>query len=235
MNVFNPHFKKIDDWAMFVGVLLGILDFHILAQCIELPRIGLLIGIVAGNGHSRVFGGYLLVSALFSGYLLSFLLGTIMFAQLIALHVYGIDLREVGSGNLGVSNFIRIPNVHWTLVLLVAFFEISKGTLAMQFNGVHGVVWAVLGHILTPWTQTGGGKGVAVYFGCGLAYMPIISSCVILGWTVLHYFLEYDAYKVSSAGVALIAICSLHWSFLLAAFFIYCAHSTASVIPDNSN
>lgn len=235
MNVFNPQFKKIDDWAMFVGVLLGILDLHILAQCVALPRIGLLIGIVAGNGHSRVFGGYLLVNALFSGYLLSFLLGSIMFAQVIASHVYEVDLREVGSGNLGVSNFIRIPNVHWALVLLVAFLDIGKGTLALQYNDAHGVIWAVLGHILTPWTQTGGGKGVAVYFGCALAYMPVVGACIILGWTILCYFLEYDSYKVSALGVALIALFSLHWSFILAAFFIYCAHSTTSVIPNSES
>ena len=102
----------------------------------------------------------------------AYLIGSVPFALILARRWGTADLREVGSGNVGASNVLRVLGVRPGV--LVAFLDASKGAasvaLAAWFGGggtapaVAGVA-AVVGHVYPVWLRFRGGKGVAT--ACG--------------------------------------------------------------------
>jgi acyl phosphate:glycerol-3-phosphate acyltransferase len=112
----------------------------------------------------------------------AFLLGAIPFAWLCVFLLKGIDVRTVGSGNVGATNASRA--FQRRSAQIAAFFGIylldaGKGALAASFGGGHygsgqygslglavlcGAA-AILGHVFTPWLGWRGGKGVATATG----------------------------------------------------------------------
>ena len=55
----------------------------------------------------------------------SYLIGAVPFALLIGKHWYGVDVRTVGSGNLGSTNVYR--NLGWKAGVAVQILDIAKG------------------------------------------------------------------------------------------------------------
>src|SRR5206468_2932393 len=76
-----------------------------------------------GLDHPRV--GTHMAAAVAAGYLL----GSIPFALLIARRWSGVDLRRVGSGNLGAANAARAAGL--AAGLLVALLDIGKGAMSV--------------------------------------------------------------------------------------------------------
>src|SRR4051812_44000321 len=103
-----------------------------------------------------------MVAAVAAGYLL----GSIPFALLIARRWSGVDLRRVGSGNLGAANAARAAGV--PAGLLVAILDIGKGAASVLIasmitsdvtaRAAAGLA-AVIGHIYPVWLRFRGGKG----------------------------------------------------------------------------
>ena len=80
----------------------------------------------------------------------------------------GIDLRTVGSGNVGATNVYRAAGLPTALAVMCA--DMAKGAAAVWLagGGSHAVaagVAAVIGHIYPIWLRFHGGKGVAVAAG----------------------------------------------------------------------
>ena len=110
----------------------------------------------------------------------SYLLGSIPTGYLVA-KARGIDIRSVGSGNIGATNAFRILGKGaGTTVLLI---DALKGFLACRFiafgpgspSEAHAMVaglFAILGHNYTCWLKFKGGKGVATSAGVLLALTP---------------------------------------------------------------
>ncbi len=104
-----------------------------------------------------------------------FLSGSIPFGYLIA-SAKGMDIRKMGSGNIGTTNAIRVLGMSWGIV--VGLLDAIKGAvpayLALQFSPLPGIVGAaaVLGHIFSPWLRFNGGKGVATTLGVFLVLTP---------------------------------------------------------------
>jgi len=93
----------------------------------------------------------------------------------------GLDIRQMGSGNVGATNVARSAGKKvglFTLlgdivkglipVLLVRFLDLSETALACA------AVAALLGHIFSPFLGFSGGKGVATGFGVLLGVAPLI-------------------------------------------------------------
>ncbi len=105
-------------------------------------------------------------------------LGSVSFSLLFA-RAQGIDLRSVGSGNLGATNAGRALGRKTGLI--VYFLDMAKGFLpAILFSwlfsheaGVVGGSAAYLGHIWPIWLRFRGGKGVATLSGAMLALFPL--------------------------------------------------------------
>ncbi|MCK4232517.1 glycerol-3-phosphate 1-O-acyltransferase PlsY [candidate division WOR-3 bacterium] len=104
-----------------------------------------------------------------------FLSGSIPFGYLIA-SAKGMDIRKMGSGNIGTTNAIRVLGMSWGIV--VGLLDAIKGAvpayLALQFSPLPGIVGAaaVLGHVFSPWLRFKGGKGVATTFAVFLVLTP---------------------------------------------------------------
>ncbi len=123
---------------------------------------------------------------IFLYYLGAFALGSIPFGWIVA-HLKGIDIRKVGSGNIGATNVKRALGTKWGL--FVFFLDVIKGvipgllagviltgqssSISIPDHAVLGGVAAVLGHMLSPFMRFRGGKGIATGLGAllGAAWM----------------------------------------------------------------
>jgi acyl phosphate:glycerol-3-phosphate acyltransferase len=115
--------------------------------------------------------------------LLAYLLGSIPFALLVARRVGGVDLRAVGSGNVGTANVLRTTNK--SMAAMVLMLDVGKGAAAVAAARLAGAgdagtagaaVAAVAGHIYPIWLRLRGGKGVAVACGAFAVLAPIATA-----------------------------------------------------------
>ena len=111
--------------------------------------------------------------------LAAYLIGGIPFGFLIG-KARGVDVRTVGSKNIGATNVLRTVGKKWGFLAL--FCDMMKGFvptfLCKTFCSdpswlplAVGVTCA-LGHMLTPYMKFKGGKGVATAFGMLIALLP---------------------------------------------------------------
>jgi len=121
---------------------------------------------------------------------IAYLLGSIPFAYIAGRLVKGVDIRQVGGGNMGAVNTMReIGPVPGFAVLLA---DMAKGSLAvlvaqwlglsLPFVFVVGLV-VVAGHNWPVWLKFKGGQGLATTLGVLLALVPIefaISFAIIV-------------------------------------------------------
>jgi glycerol-3-phosphate acyltransferase PlsY len=115
------------------------------------------------------------MTALLVAAVIGFLLGSIPFSYLLAKSVGGLDIRAVGSGNVGATNVARFAG--WRLGVVALLLDAAKGAAAacagralgsgpeaLAAGAVAGGM-AILGHVFTPWLGFRGGKGVATGAG----------------------------------------------------------------------
>jgi len=168
----------------------------------------------------------------------AYLLGSIPFAY-IAGRLHGIDLRTVGSGNLGATNVFR--TLGRTVGITVMVLDIAKGTAAVLIAEwlVGGSWWpiaaaalAIVGHVFPVWTGFKGGKGVAVGAGALIGLVPLASAALIVLWVLLVLVTRYVS--VASIVCALAAaplawVFGAPWSYVifiaLAALFVIVKHA----------
>lgn len=111
----------------------------------------------------------------------AYLVGSIPFGVIIASRFAGLDVRKLGSGNIGATNVARVAGRK--LGLLVLLLDALKGfapTLAARLL-VPDLPWlhvgvgaaALLGHIYPIYLRLSGGKGVATAFGVFLVLLPV--------------------------------------------------------------
>lgn len=111
--------------------------------------------------------------------LAAYLIGGVPFGFIIG-KLRGVDVRTVGSKNIGATNVFRTVGKKWGILALV--LDILKGlvpTLVCKLTAETawlplcvGVMTAV-GHMLTPYMKFKGGKGVATGFGMMIALIPV--------------------------------------------------------------
>jgi len=122
-------------------------------------------------------------------FVFGFLFGSIPWAYIVAKVVGGIDIRKVGSGNVGATNVARTLGLKWgTLVFLLdalkGFIPVIIVRLLIPYNIELAMVTAlgpILGHMFTPFLGFRGGKGVATAVGAFAALTPV---GVLLGFVV---------------------------------------------------
>ena len=88
----------------------------------------------------------------------------------------GIDLRRVGSGNVGATNVYRTAGLGAAIAVMIA--DVGKGAAAVWLGGdgtdaVAAGVAAVVGHIYPVWLWFKGGKGVATASGAFAMLAPV--------------------------------------------------------------
>jgi acyl phosphate:glycerol-3-phosphate acyltransferase len=148
------------------------------------------------------------VSAL-AAIVIAYLLGSIPFAYL-AGRARGIDLRTVGSGNLGAANVFRTLGRGTGIAVMAA--DIGKGAAAVLIaRALTGAPWpavaagaAMAGHIFPVWLHFKGGKGVAVGGGALIGLMPLAAAILIAAWALIVITTRYTS-VASMTGAVLAA------------------------------
>ena len=105
--------------------------------------------------------------------LLAYVLGSFPTGLVVVRLVRGVDVRTVGSGNIGAANVSRAAGKGWAT--LVAVVDMLKGGVAVILARLSGITdpWilssvgfaGVCGHNFPCWLRFRGGKGVATSFG----------------------------------------------------------------------
>jgi len=126
-------------------------------------------------------------------FLSSYLIGSIPFTQILAKWVKGIDLRRVGSHNVGGRNLSRQLGLLWGI--LGSVLDIAKGAAAMWFAELLGVpdpirlvngMAVVAGHNWPLWLRFHGGKGLLAALGAiTLVVFPEGFWCLVVGLLIL--------------------------------------------------
>lgn len=130
--------------------------------------------------------------ALFS-LVLAFALGGIPFSHLIA-RARGVDLRAVGSGNVGATNLARA--LGYGAGALGLILDAAKGGVAVLLvrrllgdeaapvNQALAGALAVAGHVFSPWLRFRGGKGVATGAGAFAVLAPLATLWALASFAV---------------------------------------------------
>lgn len=131
----------------------------------------------------------------------AYLLGSIPTGYLVG-RARGLDLRTLGSGNIGATNALRILGKPAGILVLVvdglkglggvalvpqvgrAVSGGSLGESELFWMPVVGGVSAVLGHNFTCWLRFRGGKGIATSAGVLAGLMPMAFATVVIVFTV---------------------------------------------------
>ena len=152
--------------------------------------------------------------------LAGYLIGSVPTGYLVA-KARGLDIRTVGSGNIGATNVFRhLGKPAGIFVLLVdalkgwlAAYVLANFTLAWFFPSATETVQdcvrvtagagAILGHNFTCWLQFKGGKGVATSAGV-LVALVWPSLLIILGmWVVVFALTRYVSLASICAAASL--------------------------------
>jgi len=118
-----------------------------------------------------------------------YLIGAIPTGLLIIRLLRGVDIRTVGSGNIGATNVYRVAGLPTALLVLV--IDGLKGALPVLLAGASGASpWAevlaglaaIVGHNWSVFLRFAGGKGVATSLGVLVALSPAAAGVAILLW-----------------------------------------------------
>ena len=154
--------------------------------------------------------------------LAAYLLGSIPSGYL-AGRAKGIDIRTVGSGNIGATNVFRILGK--TAGVLVMLADMAKGWLAcwglaeaglhffgsqasdpdsarVRFKIIAGIA-AILGHNYTCWLKFKGGKGIATTAGVYLALAPWALLVALVVFILAILLTKYVSVGSIAAAIAL--------------------------------
>lgn len=146
----------------------------------------------------------------------AYCIGSVPTAVWVSKALFGIDIRDYGSGNAGATNTFRVLGSKWgTIVMMV---DILKGVAATSLyiflpyllrdelhrtNLMIGLgLAAVLGHIFPIWAGFRGGKGVATLLGMAVAIQPLVAVCCIGVFLLVLYLTRFVSLSSILAGVS---------------------------------
>jgi acyl phosphate:glycerol-3-phosphate acyltransferase len=149
---------------------------------------------------------------------IGYISGSIPVGVIIGKKVKGVDIREVGSGNVGTANAIRALGAKWGG--LVFLLDVLKGTLPVLsalwlvrccpgisedsssvFIPMAAGLGAVLGHNNSLFLRFSGGKGIATSFGVFLVLDYRAALIAFIVWIMIVVIT-----KISSLGSLLGAL-----------------------------
>ena len=129
----------------------------------------------------------------------AFVLGSIPFGVIIA-KAKGVDLKKVGSRNIGATNVLRsLGRLPAALTLLG---DMLKGTIAVAIGRYFGVGFfyegliglsAVIGHNFSIFLKLRGGKGVSTSIGVLILYSPKAALFTLIIWLLVVLATRYSS------------------------------------------
>lgn len=162
-----------------------------------------------------------LAIAIVAGYLL----GSIPFGYIIG-RARGIDLRAVGSGNIGAANAFRNLGRGWGLA--VAGLDVAKGVAGAVIGRVlTDDPWPIaagaavmVGAIFPIWMRFKGGKGVAAGGGVMIGLFPLVSAILVPAWLLIVLLTRITSLAAILSSLAFVPLAwafGASWHYLLLA------------------
>lgn len=168
----------------------------------------------------------------------AYLVGNLMGGQLVGKLRGGVDLRKVGSGNVGATNALRTQGRGFALAVLL--IDLVKGVGAVTFLPAVQWSWAgatdlpreiqaygcgiavALGHCYPLFYRFHGGKGVATLAGVFGALMPIALVWMLGGFALTVLLTGYVSLAtLLAAAIAVIYAAGLDAHGLHSAAFAF--------------
>jgi glycerol-3-phosphate acyltransferase PlsY len=120
----------------------------------------------------------------------------------------GIDIRQVGSGNIGTTNVLRTGNKGLAAATLL--LDAGKGVAAVaigrwlggEMGGIVAGTAAFVGHCFPIWLKFRGGKGVATILGVTLAAAPLAGVIALATWACGALATRYSSVGGMLAAIA---------------------------------
>jgi glycerol-3-phosphate acyltransferase PlsY len=134
--------------------------------------------------------------------IVAYLCGSVPFGLLVA-KARGVDVRAVGSGNIGATNVARaLGRKTGALVLFLDAMKAFVPVLATRLSwpdepllAAGAGLCAILGHVFPVWLKLHGGKGVATGLGVFLALTPVAT-----GVATAFFLAVYATKRIVSIG-----------------------------------
>jgi len=135
----------------------------------------------------------------------SYLLGSIPFGY-VAGKIRGIDIRKIGSGNIGATNVVRVLGKRYGYSVFVLDFLKGFGAVKISMSiatdarpewaspeifGIFAAIASVIGHSFPVWLKFRGGKGVATSAGALFGLIPLAALIGIVIWVLVFRFTRY--------------------------------------------
>lgn len=156
---------------------------------------------------------------------IGYLLGSVPFGVIVSRFAGGIDVRQYGSGNIGVTNVMRTLGRGAALVTFAGDF--GKGAAAVLLAkylaaGGHADVLAGLaaigGHMFPVFARFRGGKGITTAFGVFLLLAPQATLSSLGIWIICCAAWRYVSLSSLAASLSLpllvLAMAGSKWTFL---------------------
>jgi glycerol-3-phosphate acyltransferase PlsY len=130
--------------------------------------------------------------------LIGYGIGSLPLGYLVASRMKGIDLRRVGSGNVGATNVYRSAGL--ALALIVILVDVAKGATSVLFAArlatgatepVAAGVAAIIGHVYPVWLRFQGGKGVATACGAFWMLAPLATAIAATFFVITVWLTRY--------------------------------------------
>ena len=152
-------------------------------------------------------------------------------AGYIAGRIAGVDVRSLGSGNIGATNVLRVLGKRWGYA--VFFVDAFKGFAAVrltlflvkgvpaaqpyaEYFAILTAVMCIVGHTFPVWLGFKGGKGVATSAGALFGLMPLVVPFIVLIWVVVFETTRYVsvASMVAATSLPIVVGLALRWKFV---------------------
>ena len=140
--------------------------------------------------------------------IISYLMGSIPFGFILTKIFLKKDIRELGSGNIGATNTLRVGNK--LIGYLTLTLDIIKAIIPVIYTKIFfpdflylASLCAFLGHVFPVWLKFKGGKGVATYVGILFSiniYFGIIFSIV---WLITFVISKFSSLSSLIASVSI--------------------------------
>jgi glycerol-3-phosphate acyltransferase PlsY len=139
----------------------------------------------------------------------AYMVGSVPFAFLLARR-RGVDLRIVGSGNVGASNVLRTSGV--TAAVMALCLDGAKGAFAVvvaqrltvgDATPVAAGLASIIGHLYPVWLRFRGGKGVATAAGVFAVLAPLAAAVASVVFVAAVWLTRYISAGSLAAALAL--------------------------------
>lgn len=168
--------------------------------------------------------------------ILAYLIGSIPSGLIIGKGLFGTDVRQFGSKNIGATNTYRVLGLKAALPVFIC--DALKGAIGVFLLTSYGPAFAILGGILAMvghnWSiflGFKGGRGVATGLGVLIALSPLVAIICFAIWGIIVYptkLVSLGSIIAAAAVPLLMFLTGQSWWYVgfgaLAALFVILRH-----------